>query len=101
MNFATWTIWDWIVLITGILGVILTILESIWCWPMALISVVIQGTTFYNQRLFGDFGLQIFYFISGIYGWIYWNKKKDEFFTVTKMPSKYYAPVILSIIIPA
>jgi len=90
---------DWIALLTGIAGVLLTIFQSIWCWPMALISVVISGTAFYNQRLFGDFGLQIFYFISGIYGWLYWNKKKGKVFTVTKMPSKYYAPAILSIII--
>ena len=69
-------LWDWIALITGVLGVLLTIFESIWCWPTALVSVVISGATFFNQRLFGDFGLQIFYFISGIYGWIYWGKKK-------------------------
>ena len=56
------TIWDLIALLTGILGVLLTIFEKIWCWPMALLSVIISGITFYNQRLFGDFGLQVFYF---------------------------------------
>lgn len=92
-------IWDWIALITGILGVILTIFESIWCWPMALISVVISGITFFDQRLFGDFGLQIFYFISGFYGWIYWGKKKKETFTVSNMPRKWYLPIASSIVI--
>jgi hypothetical protein len=28
--------WDWIALLTGIAGVLLTIFQSIWCWPMAL-----------------------------------------------------------------
>ena len=92
-------IWDWIALITGILGVILTIFESIWCWPMALIFVVISGTAFFNQRLFGDFGLQIFYFISGVYGWNYWGKKKKEPFIVSNMPSKWYLPIAFSIVI--
>jgi len=54
------TFWDWIALITGIAGVLLTIFETIWCWPVALISVIISGVAFFNQRLFGDFGLQIF-----------------------------------------
>ena len=92
-------LWDWIALITGVLGVLLTIFESIWCWPTALVSVVISGATFFNQRLFGDFGLQIFYFISGIDGWIYWGKKKKEPFTVSNMPTKWYLPIAFSIMI--
>jgi nicotinamide mononucleotide transporter len=91
--------WDWIALLTGIAGVLLTIFESIWCWPIALISVVISGITFYNQRLFGDFGLQIFYLISGLYGWFYWNKKKGNTFIITKMPIKWVIPIALSILI--
>lgn len=90
--------WDWIALVTGVLGVLLTIFENILCWPMALFSVVISGVTFYNQRLFGDFSLQLFYFFSGIYGWFYWGKKKNEVFIVSKMSSKWYILITLSII---
>ena len=93
------TFWDLIALITGIFGVILTILESIWCWPVALVSVIISGVTFYNQRLFGDFSLQIFYLISGLYGWFYWNKKKLDSFKISKMPEKWFLPIILSFIL--
>lgn len=83
-------IWDWIALITGILGVLLTIRQTIWCWPMALISVVISIIAFYQERLLGDMFLNIFYFFSGIYGWYYWNRKKDEQFIVSKTPKKLY-----------
>jgi nicotinamide mononucleotide transporter len=93
------TIWDWIALLTGIAGVLLTIIESIWCWPVAIISVVISGVTFYHQRLFGDFSLQIFYLISGCYGWFYWNKKKSHPFKISKMPIKWVFPLILSIVL--
>lgn len=93
------SIWDWIALLTGIGGVLLTIFETIWCWPIALISVVISAFTFYDQRLFGDFCLQLFYFISGVYGWLYWNKQKNIEFKITKMPIKWILPVVLSIII--
>ena len=93
------TTWDWIALLTGIAGVLFTIFESIWCWPIALISVVISGITFYKQNLFGDFSLQIFYFCSGIYGWFYWNRKKGNSFVVSKMPIKWIIPIMLSIVL--
>ena len=93
------TFWDWIALTTGVIGVLLTVFESIWCWPFALISVIISGITFYNQRLFGDFSLQIFYVLSSLYGWFYWNKQKSEVFIVTKIPVKYIFTLILSVFI--
>ena len=36
-----------IALISGVLGVWLTIHQSVWCWPMALLSVVCSGIDFY------------------------------------------------------
>jgi nicotinamide mononucleotide transporter len=75
-----------IALISGVLGVILTILQRIWCWPAALISVVASFIEFYDQRLYGDMALQGFYFVSGIYGWWYWSKKQQEEFVVSFTP---------------
>lgn len=81
---------DIIALITGIIGVILTIKQSIWCWPFALTSVIISIVVFFQQRLFGDMSLNIFYLISGVYGWIVWEKKKNEIFIISKTPVKWY-----------
>lgn len=89
------SIWDFIALITGILGVLLTIKQSIWCWPMALISVIISITAFYQAKLYGDVFLNIFYLVSGIYGWIYWTQKKEELFIVSKMPVKWIMYLII------
>lgn len=83
-----------ITLISGVAGVFLTIKESIWCWPMALISVVTSGIEFFESRLYGDMALQIFYFISGVYGWIYWNQKKEDSFKVSSVPVKLILPLI-------
>jgi nicotinamide mononucleotide transporter len=71
-----------IALVAGTLGVWLTIRQTIWCWPFALIAVVASIVEFYRERLFGDMALQVFYFFAGVYGWIYWNKKKEENFAV-------------------
>jgi len=74
-----------IALITGTLGVWLTIKQSIWCWPFALTAVLTSIIEFYNVRLFGDMALQVFYFFAGVYGWIYWNEKQRESFLVKRM----------------
>lgn len=70
------------------LGVWLTIRQSVWCWPIALVAVVISIVVLYEARLFGDMALQIFYFFAGIYGWVYWEKNKNASFTVTKIDRK-------------
>lgn len=91
--------WDVIALITGVLGVLLTVFESIWCWPMALISVVISTITFYHNRLFGDMSLNVFYFFSGVYGWYYWSARKRDTFRVSALPVKYLPYILISIVV--
>jgi nicotinamide mononucleotide transporter len=58
--------------LTGIIGVWLTARQIIWCWPIALINVVIYTYVFYISKLYADFGLQLFYFFMTIYGWYNW-----------------------------
>jgi nicotinamide mononucleotide transporter len=77
-----------IALIFGTLGVILTIKQSIYCWPAALIAVVASVAEFYQEKLYGDMALQVFYFFAGIYGWVYWNKKKNTAFIITPIDRK-------------
>lgn len=87
-----------IAFVFGTLGVWLTIKQNIWCWFFALISVVASIVEFYNERLFGDMSLQVFYFFAGVYGWIYWNKKQNETFEVKKIKLKI-VPLLLLVTI--
>ncbi len=93
------SVWDLIALLTGIAGVILTIHQNIWCWSMALISVVISTAAFYESHLYGDMSLNVFYFFSGLYGWYYWNAKKNGIFIVSRLPVKYLPLVIFAVLI--
>lgn len=77
-----------IALITGVLGVWLTIKENIWCWPVSILAVCASIIEFYEQRLFGDLGLQLFYLLAAIYGWYFWEKNKEKDFKVNKTPAK-------------
>ncbi len=84
-----------IALVSGALGVWLTIKQTIWCWPVALVAVLSSILEFYTQRLYGDMSLQVVYFFLGIYGWLYWNRKKNEDFKVEKTPVKLWPLLIL------
>ena len=72
-----------IALITGTLGVWLTIKQNIFCWPVSLIAVLVSILEFFNERLYGDMALQVFYFFAGVYGWIFWKKNSGKTFIVT------------------
>jgi len=79
-----------IAFVFGALGVWLTIKQTIWCWPVSLVAVAASVAEFYNERLFGDMALQVFYFGAGVYGWIYWNKRNSSAFSATSVPSRWW-----------
>ncbi len=84
-----------IALITGVLGVLFTIKQNIWCWPLALISVVTSSVEFYNERLYGDMALQGFYFLAGVYGWWFWNENRKKEFRVINTPMKMWVVMLV------
>jgi len=65
-------------------SVILVARRSIWNWPVAIIGVILFGILFYQIQLYADFFEQIYYFITGFWGWYLWqtHKKSKEDNTV-------------------
>lgn len=64
--------------VTGILAVILATQSNIWSWPVGLVNFVLAFILYYQVSLYSDMFLQIYYVITGIYGWIYWYGMKTE-----------------------
>jgi nicotinamide mononucleotide transporter len=83
-----------IAFIFGALGVWLTIRQTIWCWPVSLVAVIASIAEFFNERLYGDMALQVFYFLAGVYGWVFWKKNSGREFLVTKMPASWWPGLI-------
>lgn len=69
--------------ISGILCVYLAAKNKIWSWPLAIISVLIYAFIFFDEKLYADAGLQIYFLITNIYGWYFWTRKSS---TETKTP---------------
>lgn len=58
--------------------VILVIRKNIWTWPVGIVGVVLFGILFYQIQLYSDLVEQVYYFITGFYGWVLWSRIKNK-----------------------
>ena len=65
--------------ILGIGGVILTIRQSPFCWPISALNVIIYALLFFKEKLYADSLLQLVYLIISLYGWYYWTKGAKDY----------------------
>jgi len=67
----------------GLLYIILSIKQNIWCWPIGLITSALYIYVFFITKFYADMGLQVYYLVVSIYGWYFWmfggkSTKKDD-----------------------
>ena len=74
----------------ALLGVWLTTQQRIWCWPVAIIAIVIYIYIFFKSKLYGDSALQVFYLAMSFYGWYEWlyGGKEHTELTLSKIDLK-------------
>lgn len=68
-------------LLGTIVGVIYLWLEykaSIYLWIVSIIMPIIYLFIFYDAGLYADFGVNIYYLLIAIYGWIMWKYGKSK-----------------------
>ncbi len=56
----------------GFICVVLTAKENIWCWPTGIISVVAYIYFYYEQTLYVNVLLHIFFLVACVVGWYQW-----------------------------
>lgn len=56
---GAWTVW-------------LTARNNVWTWPIGVLNSAIFVVLFWQARLYFDMGLNVFYVISGLWGWSIW-----------------------------
>jgi len=62
--------------ILGLVYIFLSIHQSILTWPTGLLTSVFYIIVFYQSGFYADMGLQVYYVVISIYGWLYWLKGK-------------------------
>jgi len=86
----------------GLLCVWLTAKQSIWCWPIGIISVVLFGITLFTSKLYPETTLQGFFLVQSIYGWWKWREIRIHNLPITRMVSSDWKNVgmILLLFVP-
>ncbi|MDA3953885.1 MAG: nicotinamide riboside transporter PnuC [Bacteroidales bacterium] len=59
-------------LIFGLLYIVLSIKQNIWCWPIGFITSALYVYVFLVTKFYADMGLQVYYLLVSIYGWYNW-----------------------------
>jgi len=61
-----------------VVNVALVAWRSIWNYPVAILAVAIYAVVFAEARLYSDMGLQGFFLVVNLYGWVNWARVKGE-----------------------
>lgn len=69
---------EMIAVLLGLANVGLLMRRSIWNYPFGLAMVAIYAVIFFGEKLYSDAGLQLFFFVVQIYGWLQWAKARDD-----------------------
>lgn len=67
----------------GLLYILLSIKQNIWCWPVGFITSALYVYVFFVTKFYADMGLQVYYLMVSVYGWYHWmfgakSKKQDD-----------------------
>jgi nicotinamide mononucleotide transporter len=71
---------NWLQLAGAVLGLIqiwLLVRRSIWNFPLAMASVSLIAVTLFEDKLYSEAGLQVFFFVVNAAGWFQWLQIKD------------------------
>lgn len=72
-------------------------------WIAGIIMPALSLIVYYNAGLYADFGINIYYLVAAVYGYIFWNFKgqsrRTEELPVTRMPLRYYPLSVLLLIL--
>lgn len=69
---------EWLAIGTGVAEVLLARVNNVLLYPAGLISTGITIFVFFEAKLYAEAGLNFYYVVMSIYGWIYWLSKKDD-----------------------
>lgn len=87
--------------LVGLVYLALEYRASIYLWPVSIIMPAIYLVVYYQAGLYADFGINVYYLLASVYGWMVWSWKKRKTdmaqpaaeLPITSMPRKMYLPL--------
>ena len=74
----TLLILEWVAAALGVINISLLIFRSVWNFPFGIAMVTLYILVFYEERLYAEAGLQVFFILAQLYGWWLWIKVGGE-----------------------
>ncbi len=77
MNITIWLSNNYIEVfgaVTGIIYVFLEIRQTIWLWPVGIITSAVYIWVFFTSKFYADMSLQGYYLVISVLGWYWWWK---------------------------
>ena len=94
---------NWFEIVAAALAItylILAMQQNILCWAAWIISSIMYIFVMFSAGLYMESGLQIFYIVMGIYGWIQWNNRSSKNnLTVSTWPIINHIYILLILIV--
>lgn len=70
---------------------------SIWLWAASVVMPALSLAVYYRAGLYADFGINVYYLLAGIYGWLVWmggrRKERGEEMPVVHTPARLVLPL--------
>ncbi len=61
----------------GLINITLIVRRSPWNYPFGIAMVVLYARIFWDAKLFSDAGLQVFFLVVQLYGWVAWVRHRE------------------------
>lgn len=68
---------EWLAAALGVINIALLIFRSQWNFAFAIASVSLYVFIFFESRLYAESGLQVFFILANVWGWIVWRRSLD------------------------
>jgi len=87
-----------------VLGVILGLLyfwleyrASIWLWAVGIVMPAIYIVVYYEAGIYADVGINVYYLLAGLYGWMTWMRKarQEKPMPISFAPKRLFIPLTL------
>ncbi len=87
--------------IVGLVYLWLEYRASIYLWIAGIVMPAIYIFVYYKAGLYADFGINIYYLIAAIYGWVFWmwGGEKSKDLPIIHTPGKCYLPLFLVFVV--
>ncbi len=68
---------EWFAAGLGVINIALLIFRSQWNFAFAIASVSLYVFIFFESRLYAESGLQVFFILANVWGWLVWRRSLD------------------------